>query len=56
MFCFIKYFERISVSYIIILDYDDFFFYNVCLFGVEVRIVLNFRIIIDGKDIGCDKL
>ena len=51
----IKHFERTSAIHITILDHDDFLLHNVCSFGVEVRTVLNLRIITDGKDMGCDK-
>ena len=55
MLRFIKHFERTSASHITILDHDDFLLHNVCSFGVEVRTVLDLRIITDGKDMGCDK-
>ena len=55
MLRFIKHFERTSAIHITILDHDDFLLHNVCSFGVEVRTVLNLRIITDGKDMGCDK-
>lgn len=55
MLRFIKHFERTSASHITILDHDNFLPPNVCSFGVEVRTVLDLRIMTDGKDMSSDK-